>query len=123
MSEADGDAYAERTVACAQADAINARAEALGDGNQALIAANRLVDVLPEIVDAATRGLAGANLTVLNGADGLGEVLTGLVGQGLSIYDSLRKSVAPSLSPSDTNQGDASESNGAGGALASTPHL
>jgi flotillin len=68
MSEADGDAYAERTVAAAQAEAINARAAALDDGNQALIAANRLVDVLPELVEAATRGLVGANLTVLNGA-------------------------------------------------------
>jgi flotillin len=93
MSEADGDAYAERTVASAQAEAINARADALDDGNQALIAANKLVDILPELVEAATRGLVGANLTVLNGADGLGEVLTGLVGQGLSIYESLRKSV------------------------------
>jgi len=96
--QADGDAYAERTVAAAEAEAINARAKALEDGNQALIAANKLVDALPALVEAAARGLAGSNLTVLNGSDGLGEVLTGLVGQGLSIYETLRSSVsAPAL--------------------------
>ncbi len=96
----------------AQADAINARAKALDDGNQALIAANRLVDVLPELVEAATRGLTGANLTVLNGAEGIGEVVTGIVGQGLTIYESLRKSIAPATAPREGPQGEAHESNG-----------
>jgi uncharacterized membrane protein YqiK len=104
MRQADGDAYAERTVATAEADAINTRAQALDDGNQALIAANRLVDVLPELVEAAARGLVGANLTVLNGSEGLGDVLTGVVGQGLTIYESLRRAL---LAPSsvDSNGG------------------
>jgi hypothetical protein len=44
----------------------------------------------------ATQGLAGANLTVLNGATGLSEVATGLVGQGLAIFDSLRELFRPS---------------------------
>lgn len=115
MHEADGDAYAERTVAAAQAEAINARAGALDDGNQALIAANRLVDILPALVEAAARGLVGANLTVLNGADGLSEVLTGVVGQGLSIYESLRKSV--SAPPPGNVDGTGSEANTANGAM------
>jgi hypothetical protein len=38
----------------------------------------------------AAQGSAGANLTVLSGATGLSEVATGLVGQGLAIFDSLR---------------------------------
>jgi flotillin len=49
-----------------------------------------LIDQLPEIVKQAAQGLSGANLTVLNGADGLGEMATGLVGQGLAIFESLR---------------------------------
>ena len=119
IHEADGDAYAERTVAAAQAEAINVRAAALDDGNQALIAANKLVDVLPALVEAAARGLVGANLTVLNGADGLGEVLTGIVGQGLSIYESLRKSVtAPSF---DRVTGVGAEPNEGNGATAAAP--
>ena len=50
-----------------------------------------LIDQLPEIVKQAAQGsVRVVNLTVLNGADGLGQVATGLVGQGLAIYDSLR---------------------------------
>jgi uncharacterized membrane protein YqiK len=91
--EADGDAYAQRTVAAADAEAINARAGALSDGNQALIAANKLIEALPELVQAAAAGIAGSNLTVLNGTEGVSQVVAGLVGQGLSIYETLRRSV------------------------------
>jgi flotillin len=90
---ADGEAYAQRTVAQAEADAIDARAEALNDGNQALIAANKLIDVLPQLVQAAAGGLSGANLTVLNGQEGVGQTITGVVGQGLAVYDALRQSL------------------------------
>jgi len=72
---------------------MNARADALNDGNRALIAANKLIDILPSLVEAASRGIAGSNLTVLNGTDGVNQTVAGLVGQGLSIYDTLRKSL------------------------------
>jgi len=45
-------------------------------------------------VEAASRGLSGANLTVLNGTQGINEVLAGIVGQALSILDLLKKSAA-----------------------------
>jgi flotillin len=92
--QADAAAYQERTTAQAAADAIQARAAALGGGNQELIAASRLIEQLPALVDAAASGIAGSNLTVLNGAEGLNEVLAGLVGQGLSIFDLLKKATA-----------------------------
>jgi membrane protein involved in colicin uptake len=91
--EADGDAYAARTVATAEAEAINVRASALGDGNQQLIAANKLIDVLPSLVQAAAAGIANSNLTVLNGSEGVGQMVAGVVGQGLTIYETLRKSI------------------------------
>jgi flotillin len=92
---ADGNAYSQRVVATAQADAINARADALTGQNQAVIAANRLVNILPALVEAAAKGIAGANLTVLNGAEGVNELVAGVVGQGLSIYETLRHSINP----------------------------
>jgi hypothetical protein len=65
------------------------QAEAAASHNR--VALDRmLIDQLPEIVKQAAQGLAGANLTVLNGATGISEVATGLVGQGLAIFDSLR---------------------------------
>jgi flotillin len=91
---ADAEAHAQRAQAEGEADANRARAASLREGNQELIAANRLMENLPAIVEAATRGLAGANLTILNGTDGVNEVVAGLVGQGLTILDVLRKTAA-----------------------------
>lgn len=98
-AHADADAYAERTTAEAEADAINARAQALDDGNQALIAANKLIEILPLLVDAAARGLAGSHLTVLNGSEGVNEAVTAMVGQGLAIYESLRGALGTGATP------------------------
>ncbi|MFE4539211.1 SPFH domain-containing protein [Streptomyces scopuliridis] len=90
--EADGNAYSERALAQAQADANTARAASLKDGNQELIAANRIVENLPALADAAARGMSGANLTVLNGTDGVNGMAAGLVGQGMAILNSLKGS-------------------------------
>ena len=54
-------------MAEAQAKAINMRADALSQGNQALIAANKWIEILPSLVQAAAEGLRDSHLTVLNG--------------------------------------------------------
>jgi uncharacterized membrane protein YqiK len=90
--QADGTAYAERAIAAAQADANSARAASLKNGNQELIAANRIVENLPTIVDSAAGALTGSNLTILNGAEGINQVVAEVVGQGMNILDTLRKS-------------------------------
>lgn len=92
--QADAAAYAERAMAQAQAYANISRAGSLADGNQELIAANRLIEELPALVTAAAQGIAASNLTILNGTEGVGQVVTGLVGQGLSILDTLKRSTA-----------------------------
>jgi flotillin len=97
---ADAQAHAERTQAQGQADANQALAASLREGNQEVIAANALIENLPALVEAAARGLAGANLTVLNGTQGVNEIVAGLVGQGLSILDLLKKSTAAASVPS-----------------------
>ena len=97
---ADANAHAERAQAQGQADANQALAASLREGNQELIAASTLIENLPALVEAAARGLAGANLTVLNGTQGVNEVVAGLVGQGISILDLLRKSTAVAPAPS-----------------------
>jgi flotillin len=93
-AHADGDAYAQRTIAAAESEALNLRADALQGENQALIAANKLVDQLPSLVEAASKGIVGSNLTILNGTDGINQLVAGLVGQGLSIYHSLKPALA-----------------------------
>jgi uncharacterized membrane protein YqiK len=91
---ADAEAYRKRVIAEAEAEANKARAASLREGNQELIAASRIVEMLPALVEAAARGLADSNLTVLNGTEGVNEILAGLVAQGLSILDTLKKSPA-----------------------------
>jgi len=108
---ADGAAYTERITAEAEAEANKVRADSLRQGNQELIAAIRIIDSLPALVQAAARGLAGSNLTILNGTEGVNEVLTGLVGQGFSILDTLKKA----------SGGLALTANGTGPALAPVP--
>jgi len=86
---AEADAERVRILAKADAEKMRIQAEAAASHNR--VALDRmLIDQLPEIVRQATQGLAGANLTVLNGADGIGEIATGLVSQGMTIFESLR---------------------------------
>jgi len=88
------EAEAEKTQILARADAERTRiaAEAAASNNRVALD-QMLIQQLPQIVKEAAAGLAGANVSVLNGADGLGEIAAGLVGQGLTILDSVRSSV------------------------------
>ena len=115
---AEATAFSKRTIAEAEAEANMARAASLREGNQELIAANRLVEVLPALVDAAARGLAGSNLTILNGTQGVNEVVAGLIGQGLSILDALKKSASVTGAVTGTVAGP-----GPMAAAASTPSI
>jgi flotillin len=93
------EAEAEKVEILAKADAERVRLQAEAAASNNRIALDRmLIDQLPQIVKEAAAGLAGANISVLNGADGLSEIAAGLVGQGLTILDSVKKS----LSGSDT---------------------
>ena len=46
---------------------------------------------------AAAQGLQGANLTVLDGADGLNSVVASLAAQGLALLESIRNGVKPAV--------------------------
>ena len=52
-----------------------------------------LIDQLPQIVREAAGGLANANINVLNGAGGLADLAAGLVGQGPTIFDSVKRNL------------------------------
>jgi hypothetical protein len=93
-ARAQAAAYAERAVAQAQAEANAVRAQSLKGGNQELIAAARIVESLPAMVEAAALGLHDAHVTVLNGSEGVNQVLSSLVGQGLAVLDTVRASTA-----------------------------
>jgi uncharacterized membrane protein YqiK len=78
----------------AVAEAERMRIQAAAAASHDRVALERmLIDQLPQIVKEASAGLAGANVNVLNGADGLSEIAAGLVSQGLTILDSVRKNL------------------------------
>ena len=86
------EAEAERVRILAKADAERTRIQAEAAASNNRVALDQLlINQLPLIVKEAAGGLAGANVSVLNGADGLGEIAAGLVSQGLTILDSVRK--------------------------------
>jgi flotillin len=94
------EAEAERVRVLAKADAERMRIQAEAAASHNRVALDRmLIDQLPQIVREAAGGLANANINVLNGAEGLGEIAAGLVGQGLSIFESVRSNLAASERP------------------------
>jgi len=107
------EAEAERVRILAKADAERTRIQAEAAASNNRVALDQLlINQLPLIVKEAAAGLAGANVSVLNGADGLGEIAAGLVGQGLTILDSVRKGMPAQL---QAGRPDASTSNGQNG--------
>ncbi|WP_372666894.1 flotillin family protein [Amycolatopsis kentuckyensis] len=107
IKPADAEAERIRILALAEAERMRVQAEAAASNNR--VALDRmLIDQLPQIVKEAGRGLSGANVNILNGADGLGEMAAGLVGQGLSILDSVKRglstSPAPAVAPEENGQ-------------------
>jgi uncharacterized membrane protein YqiK len=90
------EAEAERitTLAKAEADATKLSAEAAAAQDR--IALDQLViQQLPEMIRAAAVGLKGANLTVLDGAEGLNSVVASLAAQGMALLESVRSGVRP----------------------------
>jgi flotillin len=89
------EAEAEKVRVLAEADAQRTRVLAAAAASNNRVALDRmLIEQLPQIVREAAAGLTGANVSVLNGADGLSEIAAGLVGQGLTILESVKKSLA-----------------------------
>jgi uncharacterized membrane protein YqiK len=90
---AEADAQRVRILAQAEAERIKIQAEAAASHNR--VALDRMmIDQLPQIVKEAANGLRGANVNILNGADGLSELVAGLVGQGMTILDSVKKDLS-----------------------------
>jgi flotillin len=107
---AEAEAERVRILALADAEKMKIQAEAAASHNR--VALDRMmIDQLPQIVREAAHGLAGANVNILNGADGLGEMAAGLVGQGMAILDSVKKGL--NAADSDKAKPAADDSDGA----------
>jgi flotillin len=102
------EAEAEKVRILAEAEAQRTRIQAAAAASNNRVALDQmLIQQLPQIVREAAQGLAGANVNILNGSDGLGEIAAGLVGQGLSILDSVKKGFGTRAESEDRTQDDA----------------
>ncbi|HMD95563.1 MAG TPA: SPFH domain-containing protein, partial [Trebonia sp.] len=75
---AEAEAEKVKILAIADAERTRIAAEAAASNNRVALD-QLLIAQLPQIVKEAAAGLAGANVSILNGADGLGEIAAGLV--------------------------------------------
>ncbi|MBO3673616.1 flotillin [Streptomyces sp. NEAU-YJ-81] len=111
VKPAEAEAERIRVVALAEAERMKIQAEAAASHGR--VALDRmLIDQLPQIVKEAASGLSGANVNVLNGTDGLGEIAAGLVGQGLTILDAVRRNMGtpgPKDEPKPKRRGGADD--------------
>jgi flotillin len=115
---AEAEAFRIRTIA--EAEALRTKVQAQATSTSQGIALQRmLVEKMPEIIGAAASQLANANVTVLNGADGMGQLIAGLAGQASQLMKVVQEGLngsgsgsgsAGSLQPAATPPEDASTS-------------
>jgi carbamate kinase len=85
---AEGDATKAKGLA--EAEAIGARAEALARNQEAVIA-QQIAEQLPQIVGEASKAFANiGSMTVLNGAEGVGQMFSQVLGMGAAAIPMLR---------------------------------
>jgi flotillin len=86
--EAEGAAL--RAKGLAEADSIKARAAALAE-NQEAVVAQQVAQNLPAIVEAASKAFGNIDrLTVLNGAEGMGQLFNQVLGMGAAAIPAIR---------------------------------
>jgi uncharacterized membrane protein YqiK len=102
---AEGEATRARGLA--DADAIAARAAALAQNQEAVIG-QQLAERWPEIVEAAAKAIGGIDqMVVLNGTEGLSQLLAQTIAQGASGLSLARKLISPEPRPSASNSNGA----------------
>jgi len=86
---AEAEAERIRALARAQADATKLSAEAAAAQDRIALD-QAIIAQLPEMLRAAAQGLQGANVTVLDGAEGLNSVVASLASQGVALLETIR---------------------------------
>jgi uncharacterized membrane protein YqiK len=90
---AEAEAEKVRTLARAQADATRLQAEATATSG-GVVLQRMLVEKMPEIIGAAASELRQANVTVLNGAEGMGDLVAGLASQAAAIIELVKRTAS-----------------------------
>ncbi|WP_280505717.1 flotillin family protein [Nocardia farcinica] len=92
IKPAEAKARETEILARAKADEMRILAEAAASHDRVALD-QMLIEQLPLIVEAAAKGLADSHLTILNGQEGVNDTISGMVGQGLAVFDALQKGI------------------------------
>jgi len=88
-------AEAERIRMLARAEADRTQLSAKASAAEGRIALDQaIIAQLPQMIEAAAAGLANANVTILNGADGLNDAVAKLAAQGATILRTVNAGLA-----------------------------
>ena len=102
VKPAEAEAERIRTLAQAEADRTKMSAEAsAAEGRIALDQA--IIAQLPQMIEAAAAGLANANVTILNGADGLNDTVAQLAAQGATVLKTVMGGLSSSAPEPSSN--------------------
>ena len=93
VKPAEAQAKIVKLQAEAEAQAMRIKAEAAAANGRVALDL-RWIEIMPELVDKMSDAIADSNLTVLNGADGLGEVMSGFITQAMVVYNAARGTTA-----------------------------
>lgn len=93
VKPAEAQAKIVKLQAEAEADAMNVKAAAAA-ANDRVALDLRWLEIMPDIMDKIADAFADSNVTVLNGAEGLSEMMAGLVSQAMAVYDSAKRMTA-----------------------------
>ncbi|MDQ1286582.1 MAG: flotillin [Actinomycetota bacterium] len=100
----DAEASAIRAKGFADAESIERRAQALSANSEAVVL-QEIAENYPQIVANAARAFEGVgNMQVLNGADGVTDMLTSILGQGLSSLSVVRGMIDASRTAPETGK-------------------
>ncbi len=102
IKPAQADAQRTQILAEADAKATEVRAAAAASSNRVTLD-QALIQQLPSIVEKAAQGLSGSNLTVLNGSEGLTDMVASLVSQGVAVYKSVRENIQEGVDTRGSN--------------------
>jgi uncharacterized membrane protein YqiK len=111
IKPAEAQAKIVKLQAEAEAEAMRVKAAAAAENDRVALDLIWL-QIMPDIMDKIADALADSNVTVFNGADGLQELISGLVTQGMTIFDNARALTGgdeerneqpPTVDPSDTD--------------------
>jgi uncharacterized membrane protein YqiK len=96
------EAEAERIRALAQAEADRTKLSAQASAAEGRIALDQaIINQLPQMIAAAASGLANANVTILNGANGLNDAVAQLAAQGATILRTVMGSLSSTVAAPD----------------------